>query len=72
MKVLIVHGYDDLSCPYFVSRLVIDQMPITGDPNRVKLVDLSRRPHVLLPPRQPGGVPQDVIGPLRRADEAFS
>ena len=37
MKVLIVHGYDDLSCPYFVSRLVIDQMPITGDPGRVKL-----------------------------------
>lgn len=37
MKVLIVHGYDDLSCPYFVSRLVIDQMPITGDPDRVKL-----------------------------------
>jgi carboxypeptidase C (cathepsin A) len=37
MKVLIVHGYDDLSCPYFVSRLVIDQMPISGDPGRVKL-----------------------------------
>jgi len=37
MKVLIVHGYDDLSCPYFISRLVIDQMPISGDPNRVKL-----------------------------------
>jgi carboxypeptidase C (cathepsin A) len=37
MKVLIVHGYDDLSCPYFVSRLVIDQMPIAGDPGRVKL-----------------------------------
>ena len=37
MKVLIVHGYDDLSCPYFVSRLVIDQMPISGDPDRVKL-----------------------------------
>ncbi len=37
MKVLIAHGYDDLSCPYFVSRLVIDQMPITGDPGRVKL-----------------------------------
>jgi carboxypeptidase C (cathepsin A) len=37
MKVLIVHGWDDLSCPYFVSRLVIDQMPITGDPGRVKL-----------------------------------
>jgi carboxypeptidase C (cathepsin A) len=37
MKVLIVHGYDDLSCPYFISRLVIDQIPVSGDPNRVKL-----------------------------------
>jgi carboxypeptidase C (cathepsin A) len=37
MKVLIAHGYDDLSCPYFVSRLVIDQMPISGDPGRVRL-----------------------------------
>jgi carboxypeptidase C (cathepsin A) len=37
MKVLIVHGYDDLSCPYFISRLLIDQMPVSGDPNRVKL-----------------------------------
>jgi carboxypeptidase C (cathepsin A) len=27
MRVLIVHGYDDLSCPYFASRLVVDQMP---------------------------------------------
>ncbi|RAK61385.1 peptidase S10 [Phenylobacterium hankyongense] len=37
MKVLIAHGYDDLSCPYFISRLIIDQMPISGDPNRVRL-----------------------------------
>ena len=37
MRVLIAHGYDDLSCPYFVSRLVIDQMPIAGDAGRVKL-----------------------------------
>ena len=37
MRVLIVHGYDDLSCPYFISRLVIDQIPVSGDPNRVKL-----------------------------------
>jgi carboxypeptidase C (cathepsin A) len=34
MRVLIVHGYDDLSCPYFASKLIVDQMP---DPNRVKL-----------------------------------
>ena len=37
LKVLIVHGYDDLSCPYFISKLIIDQMPISGDPNRVRL-----------------------------------
>jgi carboxypeptidase C (cathepsin A) len=37
MKVLIVHGYDDLSCPYFISRLIIDQMPISGDAGRVRL-----------------------------------
>jgi carboxypeptidase C (cathepsin A) len=37
MRVLIAHGYDDLSCPYFVSRLVIDQMSIAGDAGRVKL-----------------------------------
>jgi carboxypeptidase C (cathepsin A) len=34
MKVLIVHGYDDLSCPYYASKLIVDQMP---DPARVKL-----------------------------------
>ena len=37
MKVLIVHGYNDLSCPYFASRLIIDQMPVMGDANRVQL-----------------------------------
>jgi len=34
MRVMIVHGYDDLSCPYFASKLIVDQMP---DPGRVKL-----------------------------------
>ncbi|QJU57598.1 peptidase S10 [Sphingomonas sp. AP4-R1] len=37
MAVLIAHGMDDLSCPYFVSRLVIDQMPGFGRPDRVQL-----------------------------------
>ncbi|PTQ10894.1 peptidase S10 [Sphingomonas oleivorans] len=37
MGVLIVHGMDDLSCPYFASRLLIDQMPSYGRPDRVKL-----------------------------------
>jgi carboxypeptidase C (cathepsin A) len=37
MKVMIVHGYNDLSCPFMGSRLIIDQLPNFGDPNRVKL-----------------------------------
>ena len=37
MKVLIVHGYDDLSCPFFASRLIVDQMPPMGGAGRVKL-----------------------------------
>jgi carboxypeptidase C (cathepsin A) len=37
MAVMIVHGWDDLSCPYFTSKLVIDQMPGFGVPNRVQL-----------------------------------
>lgn len=29
LKVLIVHGYNDLSCPFFASRLIVDAMPAT-------------------------------------------
>lgn len=37
MRALIVHGYDDLSCPYFGSKLVVSQIPAMGDPNRLQL-----------------------------------
>ena len=37
MAVLIVHGWDDLSCPFFASRLIVDQMPSFGAAERVKL-----------------------------------
>lgn len=37
MVVNIVHGWDDLSCPYFGSRLIVDQMPDFGVKNRVSL-----------------------------------
>lgn len=37
MAVLIAHGYNDLSCPYFGSRLIIDQMPAFGQDQRVRL-----------------------------------
>ncbi|MEI9903126.1 MAG: hypothetical protein WDN06_03430 [Asticcacaulis sp.] len=37
MKVLIAHGYNDLSCPFFTSQLVIDQLPAYGGGQKVKL-----------------------------------
>ncbi len=37
MTVDIVHGWDDLSCPYYTSQLIIDQMPDFGQAERVHL-----------------------------------
>ena len=37
MKVTIVHGWNDLSCPYFGSRLLMDQMPGYGVTDRIQL-----------------------------------
>ena len=36
-RVLIAHGWDDLSCPFMVSVLIVDQMPAMGDPTRVEV-----------------------------------
>jgi carboxypeptidase C (cathepsin A) len=35
LRVLIVHGWNDLSCPFMASILTVDQMPVMGDPTRV-------------------------------------
>jgi len=37
LKVLIVHGWDDLSCPYFASVLIVDQLPVGIDPARAQV-----------------------------------
>jgi carboxypeptidase C (cathepsin A) len=37
MKALIVHGYDDLSCPYFQSEMVVAQIPTMGSPDRLQV-----------------------------------
>ena len=62
MKVLIVHGWDDLSCPYFVSRLVIDQMPISGDSGRVKLSVYPGGHMFYSRPASQAAFRQDVLG----------
>jgi carboxypeptidase C (cathepsin A) len=37
LRVLIVHGWNDLSCPFMGSVLTVDQMPIMGDASRVQV-----------------------------------
>ena len=37
LRVLIVHGWNDLSCPFMGSILTVDQMPAMGDPSRVSV-----------------------------------
>jgi carboxypeptidase C (cathepsin A) len=37
LRVMIVHGWNDLSCPFMGSILTVDQMPLMGDPTRVSV-----------------------------------
>jgi carboxypeptidase C (cathepsin A) len=37
MRVTIVHGWSDLSCPFMGSVLTVDQMPAMGAPDRVQV-----------------------------------
>ena len=37
MRVLIAHGWNDLSCPFMGSILTVDQMPVMGDATRVQV-----------------------------------
>jgi carboxypeptidase C (cathepsin A) len=41
LRVLIVHGWNDLSCPFMGSVLSVDQMPIMGDANRVQIHEFA-------------------------------
>jgi len=36
-RVLIAHGWDDLTCPFMGSVLIVNQMPVTGEPDRVSV-----------------------------------
>jgi carboxypeptidase C (cathepsin A) len=41
LRVMIVHGWNDLSCPFMGSVLTADQMPVMGDPTRVSVREYS-------------------------------
>jgi carboxypeptidase C (cathepsin A) len=37
LRVMIVHGWNDLSCPFMGSILTVQQIPVMGDPTRVSV-----------------------------------
>ena len=41
LRVLIAHGWDDLSCPFMASVLIVDQIPAMGDPTRVQVKEYA-------------------------------
>lgn len=41
LNVLIVHGWSDLSCPFMASVLIVDQMPVMGNPTRVQVKEYA-------------------------------
>jgi carboxypeptidase C (cathepsin A) len=38
MSAVIAHGYTDFACPYFMSKLIVSQLPSFGVTNRVKVL----------------------------------
>jgi len=41
LRVLIAHGWDDLSCLFMASVLIVDQMPAMGDSTRVQVKEYA-------------------------------
>ena len=37
LRVIVAHGWNDLSCPFMGSVLSVNQMPVMGDPSRVSV-----------------------------------
>jgi carboxypeptidase C (cathepsin A) len=60
LRVLIAHGWDDLSCPFMASVLIVDQMPAMGDPTRVQVKEYPGGHMFYARPSSQAALVQDV------------
>lgn len=60
LRVLIAHGWDDLSCPFMASVLIVDQMPAMGDPDRVQVKEYPGGHMFYARPASQAALVQDV------------
>ena len=67
LRVLIVHGWNDLSCPFMGSVLTVDQIPVMGDPTRVAVHEYPGGHMFYTRPSQPRGAAQRRDGDVRQA-----
>lgn len=58
LRVLIVHGWNDLSCPFMGSILSVDQMPLMGDPARIQVHEFPGGHMFYTRPTNGGGLHQ--------------
>jgi carboxypeptidase C (cathepsin A) len=66
LRVLIVHGWNDLSCPFMGSVLTVDQIPVMGDPTRVAVHEFPAGT-CSIPASKPRGAAQGRDGDVRQA-----
>jgi carboxypeptidase C (cathepsin A) len=62
LHVLIVHGWDDLSCPFMASVLIVDQMPTMGAPGRVRVREYPGGHMFYSRPSSQAALRADVMG----------
>ncbi len=60
LHVLIAHGWDDLSCPFMASVLIVDQMPAMGDPTRVQVKEYPGGHMFYARPKSQAALTKDV------------
>ncbi len=62
LRVLIAHGWNDLSCPFMGSLLTVDEMPVMGDSTRVAVHEYPGGHMFYSRPDSQAALRQDVRG----------
>jgi len=61
MHVLIAHGWDDLSCPFMASVLIVDQMPVMGHMERIQVKEYPGGHMFYSRPESQAALKSDVV-----------
>jgi carboxypeptidase C (cathepsin A) len=66
LRVIIAHGWNDLSCPFMGSALTVDEMPVMGDPTRVAVHEYPGGHMFYSRPASRASLKQDVRGMMEK------